>query len=288
MGIQKIYIVLVMMAIVVTGCMQDDFDELGGGSAPGESGSVLSLATGRTDGLVNLAVDAPQAARSGVWIDLDGDGVRAGDGMEDITVFGAYRNYKFASGLKAISVYGDITYFAAASNELTALDVSRNPFLETLNVPLNRLGSLDLSKNTALARLDCSGNSLPSLDVSQNRSLVSLWAFDNRLSALNVSGNTALAFLDCSGNKLATLDVTQNSELVRLLCYNNQISSLDISQNGKLNRLWAFGNLFSADETARIIDALQEVLQGDLWSSAELVSAGQAEILAAKGWMLNN
>lgn len=288
MGIRKIYIVLAVIAIAVTGCMPDDMGEPGGSLAPGGSGSVVSFVTGRADGLMSLAVDAPQAARAGVWIDLDGDGVRAGDGTEDITAFGAYRDYEVASGLKAISVYGDITYFAAASNELTALDVSRNPFLETLNVPLNRLALLNLSANTVLSRLDCSGNNLASLNVSQNKLLVSLWVFDNQLSTLNVSDNTTLAFLDCSGNKLTALDVTKNSELVRLLCYNNRIPSLDISQNGKLNRLWAFDNLFSVDETARIIDALQEVSQGDLWISTESLSAGQAEILAAKGWAAGN
>ncbi|WP_352421151.1 hypothetical protein [Proteiniphilum sp.] len=287
MSIHKISIVLAILAISVTSCQQEDFGGPGTPSSPIESGSVVSLTTTRADGMVGIAVDAPATLRAGVWIDLDGDGKRAEDGSEDITAFNIYRDYKLATAKQSVSVYGDITYFAAASNELSALDVSGNPSLQTLNVPLNGLYTLDLSKNTALVRLDVSGNRLSSLNVSQNNALTTLWAFDNQLSTLDVSRNSALAFLDVSGNSLTSLDVTKNAELSRLLCYNNQLSVLDISQNSKLNRLWAFDNPFSADETDRIIASLQAVSQGDLWLSIDPIAAEKANALALKGWTAN-
>lgn len=267
MSIHKISIVLVILAISVTSCQQEDFGGPATPFSPTESGSVLSLTTTRADGMVGIAVDAPQAARAGVWIDLDGDGKRAENGSEDITAFNIYRDYKLATANQSVSVYGDITYFAAASNELSALDVSGNPFLQTLNVPLNGLSTLDLSKNTALLRLDVSGNRLSSLNVSQNMSLTTLWAFDNQLSTLDVSRNSALAFLDVSGNSLTSLDVTKNAELARLLCYNNQLSSLDISQNNKLNRLWAFDNPFGDAEMEKLLTSFKKVTNPDLWIS---------------------
>lgn len=277
MKISKILIVLTILAVSITSCVQDDFGESGINSAPGESERVISLVSGRTDGILSLAIDVLQGTRDGAWIDLNGDGVRAKDGTEDITVFGAYQDYEVASGLKAISVYGNITYFAAASNELITLDVSRNSSLETLNVPFNKLTSLNLSKNTALVRLDCSGNVLASLDVSQNRSLVSLWTANNRLTELNVSTNASLAFLDCSDNKLNTLEVSGNSELERLLCYNNQISTLDLSQNGNLVKLWIFNNSFTSEEMDQLIASLPKVAQGSLWIATDQIISRQEE-----------
>lgn len=286
MRIQKIFIAFTVLATLVTGCIQDDFGVPGGVSVPGESGSVIILSSGRTDGMVTLAVDAPLTARSGVWIDLNGDGIRAEDGTEDIEVFNVYQDYKLLTDKKNVSVYGDITYLAAVSNELTALDVSRNSSLQTLNVRLNQLSALDVSKNSALIRLDCSSNNLTSLDVSQNKSLVSLWTFDNQLSELNMSGNTNLAFLDCSNNKLSALDVTGNKDLIRLLCYKNQLSSLDLTQNVNLGRLWIFDNPISTKEMERIITSLQKVANGSLWIANEQIAAGLEEQLIEKGWAI--
>lgn len=286
MRINKIFAALSILAIGMVSCTQDDFGVPGGIPTPGKSGNVISLSTGHANGIVSLAVDALPADRAGVWIDLDGDGLRAEDGTEDISSFNVYQDYKLSAGKNTVTVHGNITYFAAASNELTALDVSKSPQLQTLNIQHNRITALDLSKNTALTRLDCSTNSLYTLYVSQNNSLVSLWAFDNQLAELNVSGNPSLAFLDCSGNSLSTLDVTGNSELVRLLCHNNQISSLDISQNEKLNRLWVFGNLISSEEMERIITSLQKVANGSLWIAYEQIAAGQEEQLIEKGWAM--
>jgi Leucine-rich repeat (LRR) protein len=275
-----------MLAIAVTGCQPDIIDGFHVDDATEDSGSVITMATGRADGIVNLSVDAPARTRFGVWIDLDGNGERAEDGAEDVKVFNAYQDYILASGLKTVSIYGDVTYLGCTSNELTALDVSRNPSLVTLHTPLNRLTALDISKNAALTGLDCSGNSITAIDVSNNTALVSLWCFNNELSTLNLSNNADLAFLDCSGNKLSTLDVSKNEQLARLLAYNNELTSLDISQNSRLNRLWLFGNPFSDDETERIIGMLREVSQGDLWISGMPPGDGQAEALAAKGWEL--
>lgn len=262
-----ILITLISLVTMMTGCMNEEIEGFNLNELMTETSSVITLTTDRVDGVVNLSVDAPVNRRSTLWIDLDGNGIRAEDGTEEVSTFNRYQDYKIAPHLKTVSVYGDITYLGSASNELTAIDVSGNPYLTTLNVPLNRLTTLDVSKNSALTRLDVSSNSLTTLDVSENRALVSLWSFNNKLSELNLSNNLDLVFLDCSGNQLSALDVSKNRELVRLVCNNNQLTSLDISQNDKLNRLWLFGNSFPDKETERIIGIMREIGKVDLWIS---------------------
>lgn len=253
-----------VFAMVVTGCMKEDFGDFIPNEPIANSNSVIALTTDRLDGIVSLSVGAPQEYRQSIWIDLNADGVRAEDGTEDISVFNTYQDYKLAPNLKTVSIYGDITYFASASNELTEIDIKGNPYLSTLNVPLNRLATLDISKNTALTGLDCSHNSITTLDISENKALVTLWSFNNKLSKLNLSNNPALTFLDCSGNQLNALDVSRNNELVRLICYNNLLSALDISKNNKLKRLWIYGNPLSNEASERIISVVEELPNVDL------------------------
>lgn len=288
MNYRYLYLLIVLLVTVVVGCQH----EVPGGFAIDdpklESGSVITLKNGRTDGIISLSVDAPALARFGVWIDLDGDGARAEDGSEEVKVFNVYQDYILAAGVKEVSVYGDITYLAAASNELTAIDVSGNLSLATLNVPLNNLTTIDLLQNKALGRLDISDNNISSLDVSANTALVSLWCFNNKLEAIDVSDNSALAFLDCSGNKLSALDVSKNAQLARLLAYNNALTSLDISQNPLLNRLWLFGNPLPDTETERLVSTLRSVASGDLWLSYEPLSGGLQASVVEKGWTLND
>ncbi|NLA63421.1 MAG: hypothetical protein GX857_09415 [Bacteroidales bacterium] len=136
----KILITLIALVAMVTGCMNEEIEGFTNqDEAKTESSSVITMITDRTDGIINLSIDAPESKRSQLWIDLNGDGVRAEDGSEDISVLNSYQDYSLATGLKTITVYGDITYLASASNELTTIDVSRNPYLTTMKAPLNKL-----------------------------------------------------------------------------------------------------------------------------------------------------
>jgi hypothetical protein len=263
---KNILITFIVLATIVTSCMNEEIEGFTNQKdASTESSSVITLTTDRVDGILSLSIDVPENKHTQVWIDLNGDGVRAEDGSEDITLFNSYQDYSVQSGLKTISIYGDITYLAGASNDLTGIDISRNPYLTTLNVPLNKLSALDVSKNNALTHLDFSDNNIHTLDVSQNKELISLWCFNNNLTQLDISNNTNLAFIDCSGNQLNSLDISQNSELVRLIAFNNQLAALDISQNNKLKRLWLFGNSLSYSETERIENIVNAMSNVDLW-----------------------
>lgn len=279
-----IYLLLVLLATVIVSCQH----EIPGGFSVEdpklESGSVVTLKSDRIDGIVSLSVDAPALTRFGVWIDLDGDGLRAEDGSEEVKVFNTYQQYTLAAGVTEVAVYGDITYLAAAGNQLTAVDVSGSPYLVTLNVPMNNLTAVNVSQNRMLQRLDVSDNDIRSLIVTANTELVSLWSFNNQLSELDLSANSALEFLDCSGNQLSSLDISANTQLAHLLAYNNQLAALDISRNPLLNRLWVFGNQLPDTETESLVSKLRSVTNGDLWLTEEPLGQTLQASAIEKGW----
>jgi hypothetical protein len=71
---------------------------------------------------------------------------------------------------------------------------------------MNRVTSLDVSKNPLLRDLICAENQLRVLDVSKNSALYWLSCFSNQLTALDVSGKTALYYLDCRYNYIRSAD----------------------------------------------------------------------------------
>jgi Leucine-rich repeat (LRR) protein len=208
-----LYIIgLVGMVSALAGCSDENTETLKSLVNTDQTNqSVIKLTTTREDGKISLSVDALAANRTGVWIDLNGDGIRAADGSEDVKSYNAYTDYQLPAGIREITIHGDITYLGCASDQLSNVDVTDNPYLTTFNCPQNELTGIDVSKNTALQRFDCSGNKIKTLDVSANTALVSLWCYSNQLTSLDVSANTDLAALDCSGNQLTMLDVSRIS-----------------------------------------------------------------------------
>ncbi len=262
---------VILFGILATSC-QSDFEEgILVDDRNSDRVSIITMTTDTDGRTVSLSVDAPAEARFGVWIDLDGNGLQAKDGSEDVKLFNVYQEYSLADGVNTVAIHGDITYLAAASNKLTEIDITGNPHLTTLNLPQNRLTSIDLSATPGLTRLDLSGNNIASLDLSANKALESLWVFNNRMESLDLTANTLLTFLDCSGNQLSALELSNNSRLVRLICYNNKLTSLDLSALDQLNRFWAFGNLFSESEIKKINSSLGEKLKGDLWITDDML-----------------
>ena len=133
--------------------------------------------------------------------------------VKEINVHGGYDGQKITS-LKGIEFFPNLEGLYCSENQLSSLDVSKNTALEVLicyNNQLSSLGSLGVSQNAALWRLNCSGNRLTSLDVRQNAALKELYCYKNQLTELDVSGNPVLWYLDCSQNSLTSLDVSQTA-----------------------------------------------------------------------------
>ncbi|UPK46597.1 leucine-rich repeat domain-containing protein [Paenibacillus pabuli] len=133
------------------------------------------------------------------------------------------------SSLAGLEHFRMLEELDCSNNQLTVLEISRNPYLKSLIGKENQLLSLDLSANLELEILDCSFNRLRALDVSNNRKLVKLECHWNMLSRLNLDHNPSLKELSCSYNAFFTLELHHNKLLERLECSNNYISHLDVS-----------------------------------------------------------
>ena len=257
---------LFAVVMLASGCRTNDLPSEGLDSETREkNGGIIILTSNRTDGIINLSMDALERDRGNIWIDLDNNRIRAKDGSEDVNAFDGYRNYTVAPGVNRISIYGNITYLGAACNKLTEIDISGNTRLNTLNIPFNELSVVDVSRNEALLRLDVSENKLNILELSSNSGLISLSCFNNRIGEIDLSHNIRLSFLDCSGNELSSLDISANTQLTKVIAYNNRLTMLDISNNPLLRSLWVFGNLLNDTETARIRTSFKGTDSAELW-----------------------
>ena len=129
---------------------------------------------------------------------------------------------------------------AAERAAVTRIDCSNNnilnlkgieyfTYLKTLYCGRNQLSSLDLSKNPDLKMLGCWDNQLTSLDLRYNSALEELYCQNNRLTSLDSSNNFALTRLHCYKNQLTSLDLSKNTALTSLGCYSNQLTFLDLS-----------------------------------------------------------
>ena len=170
----------------------------------------MTLTTAKSvEETIGLWIDAAEADRSGVWIDLNNNGKK--DDGEAVTNFAGFVEYTL--GARTVTVYGKVTMLNCEKNQLTSLDVSNNTVLTFLECSSNQLTSLDVSNKTELTFLGCDRNQLSFLDVSNNTALKELYCFDNRLTSLDVSNNTALRFLWCTDNNISgsNMDVLVNS-----------------------------------------------------------------------------
>ncbi len=110
-------------------------------------------------------------------------------------------------------------------NQISSIDLSKNPLLFRFLAIDNQLDSLDVSQNSKLFTLNCSDNNIAQLDVSNNVRLFTLSCDNNQLTQLDVA-HLDLGGLSCSGNQINFLDLAASSDLVLLNCSHNQIDSI--------------------------------------------------------------
>lgn len=153
--------------------------------------------------------------------------------------------YVLGMGIKdltGIEFFPKLEDLDCSENQLTQLDVSKNPNLKRLVCYENKLTSLDVSGNTSLTELYCYTNQLTSLNLGENANLDILNCVVNRLTSLDLSGNANLTRLACSSNLLTSLDVSNNPNLILLDCERNLLTSLNVSKNTELDTLDCSGN----------------------------------------------
>jgi len=84
---------------------------------------------------VELLIDAEEADRANVWIDLNNNGVK--DDGEAVTKFGSMGEYTLGS--QTVTIYGKVTKLDCIKNQITSLDVSKNSNLKFLACYENKI-----------------------------------------------------------------------------------------------------------------------------------------------------
>ena len=139
--------------------------------------------------------------------------------------------------LKGVEHFANLSILYCMGNQLTALDVTKNPKLEELYCGGKLLRTLYVTNNPELKVLYCDSSQLTAIDVTKNPKLEELYCDDNQLTALGVTNNPKLKVIRCGSNQLRALDVTKNPKLERLDCESNQLTALDVTNNPELKIL---------------------------------------------------
>ena len=170
------------------------------------------------------------------------------------------------SSLAGIEYFGDLEMVYCQNNNLTTLDLSRNPKVTYVECSDNSISSMTLP--SGVKHLHCNNNALTSIPqpsgleylICENNRLSSLTTVSglqnlhcsgNQLTSLDVSNSSALWVLDCSENLLSSLDLTNNPRLISLDVMNNQITSLDLHANTSLQSLCIRNNPISSLDLSR-------------------------------------
>lgn len=177
--------------------------------------------------------------RVAFYCDKDDDGTLSQDERNATVIYVLGMGIKDLTG---IEFFPELENLDCSENQLTQLDVSKNPNLKRLVCYENKLTSLDVSGNTSLTELYCYTNQLTSLNLGENANLDILNCVVNRLTSLDLSGNANLTRLACSSNLLTSLDVSNNPTLILLDCERNLLTSLNVSKNTELDTLDCSGN----------------------------------------------
>lgn len=215
-----------------------------------------------------------------------------------------------------IQFYGDITQIECKFNgkRFNAVDFSKNPLLEVIDVSHSALETLDLSANAKLKVLKSGLNILKAVKFATNSDLeevelndnISLAAIDisaqSKLNTLNVSGCQALStlkyemsdaiqWLDVSETNLKKLDVEYLSALLNLNAHNANLTALKLPRSfAKLDAVNVSNNSLDACELNKLYRTLPTVKH----STNRLVINGNPEttisytkIATDKGWKVD-
>ncbi len=209
----------------------------------------ITLTTQRTEGEWNLKIQAnDEEAKKRIWIDLNNN--KHYDFGEEITTFD--QETLLPTDSKTIVLYGKVTGLHCSKNQLSALEVDKNPHLQQLNCSDNQIARLNIEPNTELKWLLCFKNQLKELKTSTNTKLETLSCNNNQISSLDVTQNTLLSTLYASDNLLTQFDVSNNKELKSLAFAGNQISAVvGLNHLSNLNTLYCAKNKLSALDLAQ-------------------------------------
>ena len=136
----------------------------------------------------------------------------------------------------------ELTTFTASFTKLTKLNFSNAPKLRSVNITSSSVTEIKgLSAAGAnLQELQLSQSHVGSLDVSNNPNLTKLDLYNVReMTTVDVTHNPNLTYLRTSFLPLTTLDLSNNTKLVELNISHNKLSSFDIRHMTNLAKFYA-------------------------------------------------
>ena len=168
--------------------------------------------------------------------DRDGNGELSQSEADRVTEIRIYNN-KAVTSLEGIGYFSKLESLYCDSDSITALDISNNTALVTLNCSSNEISTLDLTKNINLENLECFNNKLTSLDVSGNPKLVNLLCGGSNIEKIDLSNNINLKSFAYLAGGLTEVDFSNNPELEQIWISGVPLENLDVSHNQKLTSL---------------------------------------------------
>ena len=211
---------------------------------------------------IYLNVDAAEADRENVWIDLNGNGVK--DEGEKITRFGMEQDKMVA--LKAttsnVVLYGKVTMLSAPESGIFAVIESNHTSLKYVDLSSNGLVAFFLKDMIDLEYLNVSDNNfqlqaIPFL-VGCYPKLKVLDMSNSNISAVTggFGENTELVSLNANGCNLGKIDLTANTKLQTLLLSGNGLEELSIGHLKDLRYLEVIGNNMKSPALTQVISDL--------------------------------
>ena len=114
--------------------------------------------------------------------------------------------------------------------------------LSSIDIPNNRIVSVETEECYRCDRLDVSGNRDICFDTATLPYLTALYVSNCNLYELDLSPFVELGYLYCDGNNLSELDLSQQTQLWWLYCENNMLTELDLSNNTHIGPFNCSGN----------------------------------------------
>lgn len=117
---------------------------------------------------------------------------------------------------------GTWTSFAATNNELTFVDLSKAPSVQTVDFSHNLIKNVKFAKDSKLLALGLAYNELESLDLSQSNWIAGLSISHNNIKSIDLSKCLNLQTLNAEYNDIDSLDFSKNKYMFEIYAGNNR------------------------------------------------------------------
>lgn len=162
-------------------------------------------------------------------------------GQEDYNDENGYENYqinelriKGCTNLKSLT----ISCAGKIENGSNGLGLSKYTNLGEINIYSCNLGSIDVSHNRKLTRLDVQNSKIKELDLSNNKKLETLCLDLNDISVLDIRNNPNISYISLHSMPCTEIYFTTLEKLENLWCSNTKMKKLDLRDAVKLTSLY--------------------------------------------------